>query len=300
MENIFKVRDFGVYRTDQIDTRTAFTHYVLKAEEESRSDCLPLNYIIFVLKGVVSVSCNEFENRLFQADEMIFLLRSSVVHVKAEKKTKLYIMYFDTFLSPSDQHLFKAYLPDVAKLVYDFRPVSIPAPIRIFLDQLLYFQNLKVDCLQFNSLKHREFFILLRQFCPREDLVAFLFPNICNSMSFRNKVLDKYPKLRSGRVTEFANLVGMGRKNFDKRFREEFGTSPARWIQQETAKRLRLFLMEPGVTISDTIDKFHFNSSSHFNHFCRQYFNATPGVILKEAQAQAMVLAKKSRKSKKS
>jgi AraC-like DNA-binding protein len=87
----------------------------------------------------------------------------------------------------------------------------------------------------------------------------------------------------------------MGRKNFDKRFREEFGTSPAHWVQQETAKRLRLFLMEPGITISDAMDKFHFNSPSHFNRFCRRYFNESPGVMLKKAQATA----KNSKKSKK-
>ncbi|MDR0743370.1 MAG: helix-turn-helix transcriptional regulator [Tannerella sp.] len=295
MENIFKIKDLGVCRADQVDAKTAFAYYELNAGEEIRNGSLPLNFIFFVLKGVLNICCNEFENRLFQSDEMIFLLRSSAIRMKAVKKTKLYVMYFDTVLSSCDQQLFRAYLPEAEKLSYDFRPVFIPAPVRVFLDQLLYFQKLKVDCKHFNNLKHREFFILLRQFCSRKDLIAFLSPLICHSMSFRNKVLEKYPKLESGRVTEFANLVGMGRKNFDKRFREEFGTSPARWMQQETAKRLRLFLMKPGVTISDTMDKFHFNSPSHFNRFCRRYFNESPGVMIKEAQA----MAKKSGKSKK-
>jgi AraC-like DNA-binding protein len=43
--------------------------------------------------------------------------------------------------------------------------------------------------------------------------------------------------------------------------------------------------MEPGVTIMDAMDKFHFNSPSHFNRFCRQYFDKTPGTMIKEAKA---------------
>ncbi|HCC50872.1 MAG TPA: hypothetical protein DEQ30_01510 [Porphyromonadaceae bacterium] len=295
MENIFKIKELNVCRAGQMDGRTAFTYYEPKAGEEFRNDDLPLNFILFVLRGRVDISCNEFESRPFRSGEMIFLLRSSAVHVKTVKNTKLYVMYFDTFLSSCDQQLFKAYLPDTEKTVYDFSPVSIPLPIHVFLEQLLYFQKQKIDCMHFSNLKHCEFFILLRQFCPRADIVAFLFPLIGNSMNFRNKVLEKYSKLENGRVTELAGLVGMGRKNFDKRFREEFGTSPAKWMQQELAKRLRLYLGEPDVTISDAMDKFRFNSPSHFNRFCRQYFDKSPGAMIKDARE---LMVKKTKKDK--
>jgi len=283
MSDIFKIKDSGVCRKVQVDNQTAFTFYEIKAGEEMRNQNLPLNYIFFVLGGVLEISCNEFENRRFQSDEMIFMLRSSFVHVKVLKKTKLCVMYFDTFLSSCDQQLFKAYLPDVEKVAYDFRPIPIPSPVTIFLKQILYFQKQKVDCMHFNSLKHREFFLLLRHFCPREDIVMFLSPLISRSLNFRTRILEKYTQLEGGGVTELATLVGMGRKNFDKRFREEFGTSPAKWMQEEKAKHLRRFLAEPGVTISDAMDKFHFNSPSHFNRFCHQYFKQSPGAIIKEA-----------------
>lgn len=283
MNNIFRIRDFGVCGKVQVDVKTGFTFYELRAGEEIRNHNLPLNYIFFVLGGALEISCNEFENRRFESDEMIFMLRSSSVHVRVLKKTKLCVMYFDTFLSSCDQQLFKAYLPDAEKNTYDFRAISIPQPINAFLKQTYSFQKQKVDCMHFNSLKHREFFILLRHFCPREDIVQFLSPLISRSLDFRTKVLEKYILLDGGHVTELADIVGMGRKNFDKRFREEFGTSPAKWLQQEKAKRLRRFLMEPGVTISDAMDKFHFNSPSHFNRFCHQYFNSSPGAIIKNA-----------------
>lgn len=283
MNDIFKIKDSGVCRKAQIDVKTAFTFYEIKAGEEIRHRDLPLNYIFFVFGGVLEIDCNEFENCRFQADEMIFMLRSSSVHVRVLKKTKLCVMYFDTFLSSCDQQLFKAYLPDVEKVTYDFRPIPIPQPIDVFLKQTGYFQKQKVDCMHFNSLKHREFFLLLRHFCPREDIVMFLSPLISRSLNFRTRVLEKYTQLDGSDVTKLAGLVGMGRKNFDKRFREEFGTSPAKWMQEEKAKHLRRFLAEPGVTISDAMDKFHFNSPSHFNRFCHRYFKSAPGVMIKRA-----------------
>jgi AraC-like DNA-binding protein len=101
-------------------------------------------------------------------------------------------------------------------------------------------------------------------------------------LDFRFKVLENYLSVGDGNVTTLAGLVGMGRKSFDKRFREEFRTSPAKWMQQEKARRLRVYLAEPNVTITDAMDEFYFNSASHFNRFCMQHFQMTPGKIIKE------------------
>jgi AraC-like DNA-binding protein len=297
MENIFKVRELSGCRKVTVDVHTAFVYYEIKAGEEISIRETPLHFIFFVLKGALEISCNQFENRLFHADEMILLLRSSSVKIRALKKVKLHALYFDKLLSSCDQQLFKAYLPYAMKSVYDFRPITIPHPIRVFLEQVLYFRQQKADCMHLNSLRHCEFFVLLRHFCPREDIVDLLSPLLGNSLDFRSKVLENYSKVNGGGVTKFADLIGMGRKTFDKRFHEEFGTSPAKWMQEETAKRLRLYLAEPGVTISDAMDKFHFNSPSHFNRFCHHYFQGPPGAIMKDAKAMINRKTKKPEKT---
>ena len=284
MSDIFKIRTLGVCKKVQLDEKTAFTSHEIKQGNEFRNRDLPLNFILFVLNGTIEISCNQFEKCRIQQDQMILLMRSSSVHVKTEKKTMLYVMYFDMLLSSCDQQLFNAYLPDTEKIRYTFRPIEIPQPIVQFLNQIHYIQEQKVDCIHFNNLKHKEFFILLRYFCPREDLVMFLSPLISRSFNFRNKVLEKFAQLKVGRVTELAGLAGMGRKNFDKQFRKEFGTSPAKWMLQEKSKRVYMFLQEPDVTITDVMDRFYFNSSAHFNRFCLRYFGMTPGAIIKGAR----------------
>ena len=281
MDNIFKLRESGVYKEEQIDPKTAFTYYEVNAGDEYRHIDLPLNYIIFILSGSISINCNEFEDRLFAQGEMVFMLRTSSVHVRVLKKSKVYVLYFDTLLSSSDHQFYKAFHPEVEKSSYDFKPVLIPGEISVFLKNILFLQQKKVDCANFNKLKHCEFFLLLRYFCPREELLTFLSPLISGSLSFRTKVLEKYSQMKSGRVTELADLVGMGRKNFDKHFRDEFGLSPAKWLLEEKSKHLRQYLKDPDVTISDAMDRYGFNSPSHFNRFCHKYFKTSPGSLIK-------------------
>ena len=293
MNDIFKIEELGVCKKIQLDDKTAFTYYELEPGEECKNRKLPLHFILFVIDGMLEVSCNQFENRQIQSDQMILLIRTSSVYVRALNKTTVMLMYFDMFLSTCDQQLLKAYLPDTEKIRHDFMPVNIPESIMLFLKQMHYFQVRKVNCKHFNRLKHCEFFVLLRYFCPREELVIFLAPLISRTYNFRNKVLEKYVQVKGGGVAELASLVGMGRKNFEKQFQKEFTTSPAQWMLQEKAKRLYVFLHEPEVTIADAMDEFYFNSSSHFNRFCKHFFQMTPGTILKEARQQ-----KKRKKNK--
>ena len=286
MNDIFKIEELGVCKKIQMDDKTAFTYHELKSGEEYRNRKLPLHFILFVIDGALEVTCNQYENRRIQNGQMILLMRTSSVCVKALKKSTLMMMYFDMFISTCDQQLLKAYLPDTEKIKYDFMPIPIPEPITQFLSQTRYFQEKKVNCKHFNRLKHCEFFVLLRHFCPREELVVFLTPLIGRTYNFRNKVLEKYTLIKEGGVAELASLVGMGRKNFEKQFQKEFETSPAQWMLQEKAKRLYVFLNEPEVTIADAMDEFYFNSSSHFNRFCKHFFQKTPGSIIKEAKQQ--------------
>ena len=283
MTDIFKIRDLGVCKKVQLSEKTAFTYHELKADELFQSHNLPYNFIIFVLGGMLEIDCNQYESCPIETNQMILLLRASAVRVRALKKTSLFVLYFDALLAACDQQILNAYLPDADKITYQFHPTSIPEPVVLFLRQLNYFQALKMDCVHFHGLKHREFFLLLRTFCPREDIVMFLAPLIGRSLYFRNKVLEKYSQLGGGSVTDLAGLVGMGRKNFDKQFRKEFGTSPAKWMLEEKAKHLFVFLNDPEITIADAMDHFNFNSATHFNRFCMQHYKKTPGKIIKEA-----------------
>jgi AraC-like DNA-binding protein len=218
-----------------------------------------------------------------KSNQMILLLRGSHAQVKVLKKSTLLVMCFDMFLPSCDRHLLRSYLPYLDKIKYDFKPTPIPPPMSVFLKQFQYFREMGIDCRCYNDLKHREFSILMQRLCTREEIISFLHPLIGDSLQFRSKVLEKNPLVGDGDVTTLAGLVGMGRKTFDKRFRDEFGTSPAKWMKDEKAKHLRIRLSEPGVTIADVIDEFQFSSANQLNRFCLQHYSMTPGKMIKEA-----------------
>jgi AraC-like DNA-binding protein len=283
MEGIFKIRNLSVCAHQQAENKTAFTCYEVKSGYALKVGKLPINYLVFVLDGLIELGCNTYEGRTYSSNEMAFMPASSPVKLKALKDTRMYVMYFDVLLSKCDRHFFRTCLPDATRIAYDFTPVALPRKLRAFLEQLNVAQADGVDCMDFNALKHGEMFILLRHFCPREDLLRLFTPLILSVEDFRSKVIDMYARMEGGNVSDLADRVGMGRKSFDKHFRREFDCSPARWMQEEKAKRLLAFLGEPKVTIMDAMDKFHFNSASHFNRFCRQFFGETPGTIIKRS-----------------
>jgi AraC-like DNA-binding protein len=266
----------------EADFSTAFTYYELESDFEIRNVSLSLNYIIFVIRGKLTIDCNEFKECKLISNEMLLLLRSSAINIKCLQNTKLFVFYFDSVISPHEQNLLKSYLPDVEKNEFLFSSVQIREPLVYFLEQLKYYQDFNIDTRYFHKLKHEEFFLIVLMLYSKSDILTLFHPLISNSFNFRNKVLENFNKLEYGRVTELADLVGIGRKKFDKDFKNEFGVSPSRWIQQETAKRLKVFLSQPDITISDAMYKFRFNSPSHFNRFCKRYFSKSPGEIIKE------------------
>ncbi|MCD7977088.1 MAG: AraC family transcriptional regulator [Tannerellaceae bacterium] len=100
--------------------------------------------------------------------------------------------------------------------------------------------------------------------------------------NFKNLILKHYKHINS--VAELAVIAGMSRTIFDNKFKEVFGMSARKWILQETAKQVRFRAKQPNVTITDLMDEFKFNSATHFNRFCKQYFDCTPGELIRRSR----------------
>lgn len=293
MVNVFDIGESPAKLTGKSSSpelRTGFSYYELEQGYTRQTLCLPLNFIIFVLDGEVSISCNEFENRRFRRGEMAFMLRASAVKLIAETVARLITFHFDAVLAAYERHALRAFMPDAEKCASDFAPVAVPQSITALLTNFRFLPDTDSDWTHYNELKHSELFLLLRRDLPRDEFVAFLAPLIRHFSEFRLKVLDKYPQLEAsgGGVGELADLVGMGRKNFDLRFREEFGVSPAQWLIAQKAIHLKAYLSEPGAKIADAMDRFHFNSPSHFNRFCRTRLNATPRTLISSSGVRSL------------
>jgi len=283
MDNVFSIREAGVNKpSSQAGRSTSFAFGEAVADERLTVERLPLNCIVFVVKGSIEFSCNQYERVAFRSGEMAFFLRASSVSLRALKDAEMYVFSFDALLAADDRKLFDAWRRDAEAEPSQspFTPVAIPKAVVTLLRNLQFFDVTDADLQPYNELKHRELFLLLRHYTPKQQLLSMLKPLLLNLTEFRQVVLDRYGIAEEGGVKALADLTGMSRKNFERRFREEFGASPARWLIERKAEKLRLFLQQPGVRIADAMVKFRFNSPSHFNAFCRRHLGATPGAVI--------------------
>ena len=85
-----------------------------------------------------------------------------------------------------------------------------------------------IYCQHLHDLKIEEFFRLMAIFYPEESYTSFLAPLRTSNRMFRHQVLSNFHPLIN--VIELAEKCNMSVRNFSRRFTEEFGISPGKWI----------------------------------------------------------------------
>jgi AraC-like DNA-binding protein len=247
-----------------------------------------LHHLVFILEGNATVTCNEFRNQTFSENEFVFFPKLSNSSITTNTRCKIVVFSFLTLKSTCEKQAFQSYWKLFPNLSYNFEPLSFKCPLSDFFDLLtLYLQN-NINSPQLHEIKHQELFLILNSQYPKADLARFFYPIIGKSFDFRSLVMDNYLKIHH--IDELARLSGMGRTNFDNKFKEEFGISPHQWILKQKAKHIRHSLSEPDATFSDVMRKYNFNSATHFTRFCKQQFGCTPTELVRQLRREEMEL----------
>jgi AraC-like DNA-binding protein len=248
------------------------------------------HHLVFILEGNATANCNEFRNQAVAKEEFVFLPKLSNSSLTTESPCKIVVFSFITLQSTCERHAFQSYWRLFPNINYNFEPLGFRCPLIEFFDLLLLYLKKNINCSYLHELKHQELFLILHTLYPKEDLARFFYPIIGKSFDFRSLVMDNYLKIRH--IDELAHLSGMGRTNFDNKFKEEFGTSPHQWILKQKAKHVRHSLSEPDATFSDVMRKYNFNSATHFTRFCKQQFKCTPTELVKQIRREELGLQK--------
>jgi AraC-like DNA-binding protein len=198
------------------------------------------------------------------------------------KDASMLVMSFDVLQNVCDKAMVYTYRPYVVRTAYTFSPVPIRYPLSSFLDLLAVYLKGGIDCEHLHEIKQKEFFLVLRRCYSKEEITTLLHP-IVGISDFKTFILRNYQKVEN--VAELVDMSGMGRTAFDNKFREIFGLSTHQWMLKRIASQIQYKIMEPDITIKDIMTEFKFNSATHFNRFCKQQFNCTPGEMLKRARA---------------
>jgi AraC-like DNA-binding protein len=253
----------------------------LKAGTSIKTISTSYNHILFLREGLMTVSCNENISCHLQQEECILIPRSEAMRCEILQEASLMVMSFDVLHSICDKAMLHLYRSHVSKSKHSFTPVPVRYPMSAFLDLLATYLNCGIECEHLHEIKQKEFFLVLRRCYSKDEIQSLLYP-ILGISDFKNFILQNYRRVDN--VSDLADMSGMGRTAFDCKFREVFDMSTRQWMLKRTAAHIRHKIMDPEVTIKDIMKEFKFNSATHFNRFCKQQFNCTPGELLKRSR----------------
>jgi AraC-like DNA-binding protein len=237
------------------------------------------NHLVFLLNGSLWVQCNDLPPIEVGCKELFLIPKSSIFALKSRLPGNLIVCSFDSLYSIYNKLILRIYTAMLPLTTFTFSPLPVNHVLEEYLSVLQEYVRKDMDSDFLCKIKFQELFLLFEHFYHKEQMVGLLYPILGQSLDFKNRVMQHF--LSVNNVDELARRIGMGRATFDIKFKKEFGTSPLQWILKEKAKHVYFSLSEPGSTLSDIMNKYNFNSSTHLNRFCRQQFGCTPSELRK-------------------
>ncbi|WP_182423864.1 helix-turn-helix domain-containing protein [Bacteroides fragilis] len=241
------------------------------------------NYLFLFVKGKATISCNEFNNRVFEANQMVMIPRSSRLRWEANRDTGILILGFEIPENPCDKLLLQSYYTQPQNFEYDFQPIPLRYPVTAFAELLIFLLKNKMNCSHLHILKQQELFLLLRGFYTKEELAILFHPMIAKDLDFKDFILQNYKNVNN--INELIELSSLGKSSFFTKFKEVFGITAKQWMLKQTTLKVQYELSKPDASIKEVMATCGFDSPAMFNQFCRQHFDETPGQLIKKYQS---------------
>lgn len=266
-------------RDFKIHTGSGFKHIEQRKGDSIHSGSCGGNYIIFIISGTCTISCNEFPPKEFKGGEMILIPKAASVKVTALSDGRSIAFKFDTIANGCDRFALQSIEEYCENVRYNFAPTLIRKPLDDFLTQLVYYLDNGMSCVHLHEIKEKEFFLIIRTFYTPEEQADFFHPIIGKSLDFRQFILKNYEKTPS--VEDLVKLSKYGRSSFFAKFKKEFGMSVKVWILNQKSKQVLLRLSDPNTTVKSIMNEFDFDSYEQSNRFCKKHYHNTPSALLK-------------------
>lgn len=258
-------------------TKEKFSYVECKKGEFFEFQSMESYTLMFILSGKVLLSCNEFMNVPFHAEEMCLLPISAQCVWKALEDTTGIILSGDLELSFCDQLSFQANANKWLNVTNQFDRLAIRSPVFNFLNTVKGYLNMNLKCPMVYQLKQSELSLLFKLCYSQEELINFFLPVIRHNQEFEQFIMKNYLNIKG--VKEFINLSGMRASTFNRKFKTHFGMSPYQWMIKQKAKHILHELNTRNKTIGDIMRKFEFSDASHFNRYCKAMFGRSPSEI---------------------
>lgn len=275
-----------LHRTFKEKNTLDFRHFTYRASENINGISHQLHNVIFILKGELILSMNEYKDKVFVAGQIAYIPRLSDSSGVASADSEVLIHYYEYYYEPSDIKFVESLSPDLYNIDYQFEPLEIKPVLKQYVDLIVTYLR-TIPAGRFCEIKQREMFILFKHYYTRFEIVKFFYPIISVDIQFKQTVIEHYSKVKT--VEELAAAMGLGLRTFHRIFQKNFGVTPYQWIQQQTARKIEMRLRDERVPLKEIMADFNFSTASHFNVYCKRHFGASPSQI-----RERMIGARKS------
>lgn len=266
-----------------VDFTTGFKYEELPAGASMKQNSVTQNYILLLLEGECTMTSGLYPQKIFKGGEMVMIPKSSIFEGAVIRDVKALVFSFDIPLSNCDKFTLESYSDYCRTVDYCFSSIPIRSPMSDFANMLIFLLSKGMKCGHLFEIKHKEFFLLLRGFYTKEEIVTLLYPVISRTLSFKDFILDNYTKVQS--IEELIDRSNLSRSSFYQKFKGDFGVTAKQWILKQQAKAVCAKASEPHVSIKELMDVVRYSSPAQFNRFCREYLGCTPGELLRLHQS---------------
>lgn len=250
--------------------------------KECFSSGLKQHILLFCQSGHIRISSNLFSNEYLCAGEILFIPRGSDYHGVALSDTTLLVHYFNNTVC----HIENCIL----SFLYTHKHIELQQGKKHFFSKLTACGQLshlmdgvggyisdKTHEATLWSLKHKELIWLFTKYYSPEELRLFFHPMTDEEVPFKSLVLAHYRKAEY--TDKLAEMCGYGLYSFRRKFKQEFGISPHKWLTQKRAELVRFRLSFEYIPLSDIIEEFHFSSPQQFTRFCKDNLGDAPTIL---------------------
>ena len=219
------------YKTEE-DAGFALKEAASGEHFDNRQQKIKANHLIFILSGEVSITKDSKEETRVRAGEFIFIpLSSHYTGTVIQPGTYISLSFFHDAISLCDKHMLSSYLDEVQHTPLCFEPLSVRAPLDMFLHLLESYLQAGVNCKHLHELKERELFIIFRTAYTKSEIIQLLYPIMGIEIDFKAAVLKHKDRVRSKQ--ELAELLGMSGSELHRKFTQEFGETVQSWLQKQ-------------------------------------------------------------------
>lgn len=193
LNNLLYIQEHRSCRNYLEKVENGFKYIEFSHEEVILEKEISWNYLLFVLEGECIINCNQFRERLFQANCMVLLPKTAMVEIKVIAGTRLLSLSFDVPLNVCDKFILQSLTGLCRKLDYNFQSLAIRYPLPPYLEIVTYCLINKMDCGHFHTLLQQELFFFTPGFLserrislivPPDHLSRIIFQRFCHWQLF--------------------------------------------------------------------------------------------------------------------